>query len=127
MTAEEALRPFSFELRGHVPSKKNQWRPRRGGGIVLDRKARAEIDPLLLQAAAIAHLWGLHHLEHPRMRVTFYVTNQRSDRDNKLSTLMDILQRAGILKNDNIAHFNGEVTLMPAQISQEEKTVIEIG
>lgn len=113
-----------IELLGHVPSKKNLWKPRRGGGIVLqDEQARAEIDALIIQASALGQK---NYLESPDMRVTFYVRDRRGDRDNKLSTLLDVLQHGGILFDDNIKWFNGTVTLMPAIVDKNERTVIEI-
>lgn len=110
-------------LLGHVPSKKNEWGPRKGGGIVLSRGASRDIESLISWAN---YGWrGKPALEHPKMRVKFFVLNQRSDRDNKLSTILDVLQKAHVITNDNIAHFNGDVTILPAQVSDKESTVIE--
>ncbi len=118
--------PFAIALLGHMPAKKNNWTPRKGGGIFLDKASQAEINGLIIQATSIARNWGVHKLEHPRLRITFYVRDRRGDRDNKLSTLLDVLQKAGIIANDNVRRFNGEVTLMPAVVDKNEKTVVEI-
>lgn len=123
----------SLVIHGHVPAKKNNWRPRRGGGIYLDKSLATAIDDLILSVSLewikLWHPLAAPKLEHPEMSVTFYVKNRGSDRDNKLSTILDILQKAGVITNDNIAHFNGIVRILPAIVSKnknEEKTVITI-
>ena len=114
-------------LNGPVPGKKNGWHPRPGGGVRLDKSMQSQIDSLITQAT---YTWRLKlnrgPLEHPDMRVTFHVRNQRSDRDNKLSTILDVLQKAGVLRNDSIRRFNGVLTLLPAIVDKDERTVIEI-
>lgn len=118
---------MTLELIGHVPSKKNQWHPRPGGGVRLDKKAQVAISALVTQATYKWRLQlGRKPLEHPQFAVQFYVANQRGDRDNKLSCLLDVLQQAGVIRNDNIAHFNGTITLLPAIVAREEKVTIEI-
>lgn len=120
---------MTFELLGHVPSKKNQWRPKPGGGITTFAKTGVKdaIDYLRSQAVFI---WKLKlkrgPVEHPEMTVTFYVKTRAGDRDNKLSTILDVLRDAGVLVNDNIARFNGTLTLLPAVVAKEERTVIQI-
>lgn len=112
-----------LELIGHVPSKKNQWRPRRGG-IRLDKSAQGAISALVAQARII---WGsFAPLEHPALAVQFFVRDQRGDRDNKLSCLLDVLQAAGVLVNDNIRRCNGVITLLPAVVRKEEGVTVEI-
>lgn len=116
-------------LLGHCPAKKNNWHPRPGGGIRLDTEAAEHIQALTdLAWIEWRKLWSPHAaplLEHPAMRITFHVRDKRSDRDNKLATLLDILQKAKILRNDNVAHCNGVLTLLPAIVDREEKAVIE--
>jgi Holliday junction resolvase RusA-like endonuclease len=117
----------TLELFGHVPSKKNQWRPRKGGGIRLDRRAKAPIEFLIAQAQ---FGWRMitkgAPLEHPKLTVQFFVRDQRADRDNKLSTLLDVLQEAGVLVDDNIRRCNGVITLLPAIVREKEGVTIEI-
>lgn len=120
---------MTITLHGHCPAKKNNWKPRAGGGIRTDKDTANFIQDLIDQA------WiewrNLHAgtgpmLEHPEMSVQFFVRFRGCDRDNKLSTILDVLQKAGVIRNDNIAHFNGELRLLPAVVATEEKTVIEI-
>ena len=114
--------PYVIELFGHVPSKKNTWRPR-AGGIYQRKEVNKELDALILQARS---LWKLDPLLHPEMEVTFYVSGGRSDRDNRLSAILDVLVKAGVLANDSIASFNGKMTVLPAVHSEEEKTIIRL-
>lgn len=116
---------MTLTLHGPVPSKKNLLRVRRGGGLYRDGSVYAAIEALTTQAGM---QWGHRTaLEHPKMSVRFFVRSRRSDRDNRLTTILDCLQLAGVIQQDNIAHFNGEVTILPAILSKEkEMTVIEI-
>lgn len=122
---------MTITLFGHVPAKKNRWGPRRGGGIMLAKDAAADIEALELQARIAWNNGGLPHgpLECPALRITLHVRNRGADRDNKLATILDVLQKAGILRNDNIAHCNGRLILEPAVCvgtDGREMTVIEI-
>lgn len=111
-------------LKGHVPAKKNLWKRGRGGRVYLNREAQDQIDYLTLQAQ---QKWsGKQPLIHPDFSIQFYVRDQRGDRDNKQSTLMDVLQKAGVLLNDNIKQCNGKITLLPAVVDKNERTVINI-
>lgn len=111
-------------LIGHCPSKKNLWKTRKGGGRFIDSETQSQIQALCWQAK---EQWGgKESLIHPELTVAFYVRNAKPDRDNKLTTLLDVLREAGVIKNDNIAQFNGELRLMPAKIAVEEKVEVTI-
>lgn len=111
-------------LKGHVPAKKNLWKRGRGGRVYLNREAQDQIDYLTLQAQ---QKWsGKQPLTHPNFTVQFYARDQRGDRDNKFSTVLDLLQKAGVLVNDNIKQCNGTMTLLPAVVDKNERTVIDI-
>lgn len=115
---------MTLEIPGHVPSKKNLWGPRKGGGIVLNATARQEIQTLITYARIF---WGPRKpISHPVLVIEFHVLHARADRDNKLSTILDVLQKAGVIVNDNIAHCNAQITLAPAVIGGASKTVIQI-
>lgn len=117
-----------LELKGHVPSKKNNYRSLPGGGgVFVNKSVQVAIDALTTQATYTWRLkLGRDPLEHPKLTVQFFVANQRSDRDNKLSCLLDVLQKAGVLVNDSIRRCNGVLTLLPAIVDKDERTVIEI-
>ena len=60
-----------LEIPGHVPSKKNMWAPRKGGGIFLNTKASQEIEALVMYARM---LWGDRQPKnHPILVVEFHV------------------------------------------------------
>ena len=110
-------------LRGNVPNKKNLWRPRKGGGMFLDQDVKSKIDWLILQAR---RQWNRPALEHPDVDVEFFVLDRASDRDNKLGCILDVLQEAGVLVNDNISRFNGTLVVHPAVVGAHEGVIIDI-
>lgn len=117
-----------LEIDGPVPAKKNMLRVTRFG-TYHDKDIADQIEQLRVRAWI---RWKQLHdgpapvLEHPDLAVTFYVMDRRSDRDNKLTTILDVLQEAGVLQNDSIRRCNGTITLHPAIIGEVEKTVVEI-
>jgi hypothetical protein len=106
-----SIDPFTIELRGHIAAKKNNWRPRKGGGIVLDKDARTAIDRLAMQIPG--HIRDLH-LESPDIEFIFSYERANWDRDNAVTTLLDILVQMGTLVDDNIRRCNGRITIHPA-------------
>ncbi len=116
----------TLELWGHCPSKKNLWQRARAGKMFLSTEVKAQIDTLTTQAM---FLWKQRPpIEHPEITVTFFVRDARRDRDGMFTTLLDCLQAAGVLVNDNIAHNGGRTVLEPCQFVEEsqEHTVIRI-
>ena len=110
-------------LIGHCPSKKNLWRRGRGQKAYLDRSSQAEIDSLVLQARSA---WKRAPLSHPSLDVHIYTRSRRQDRDNIVTTMLDVLVKAGVLVGDNIARFNGMLRVHPAKVDPNERIVIEI-
>ncbi len=110
-------------LQGPVPNKKNLWRPRKGGGMFLDEDVKSKITALTVQAR---RQWRRPPLEHPDMDVEFFVLDGRSDRDNKLGCLLDVLQDAGVIKNDNVTNFNGTLVIHPAIVGRQEGVIVDI-
>ena len=115
--------PFRLNLVGPVPNKKNLWRPRKGGGMFLDSSVKADIDALILQAK---FQWKGPRVEHPEVWIKFFVLDQRSDRDNKLGCILDVLQEAGVIYRDNIARFNGLMVILPAVVGKQEGVIIDL-
>ncbi len=92
--------------------------------MFLDAEVKARLDSLTVQARA---QWGGRApVEHPDMDITFYLTSGRPDRDNRLSAILDCLQDAGVLANDNVARCNGCILIKPAVIVSERKERVEI-
>lgn len=115
---------YRIMLKGHTPSKKNLYRRSGDGRMFLDHKVKRQIDHLIAQAS---EQWCGSAIEHPNVWVTFFVRDARGDRDNKWSTISDVLQKAGVIVNDNVARFNGRVVIQPAVIdAAEEGVVIDI-
>ena len=89
-------------LRGHIPAKKNLLRRSRNGGLFRDKEVSEQIDTLVLQAKA---QWaGKAPLDKPELTIQFVCIDQRGDLDNKLVTILDVLQQSGIIVNDNLKH-----------------------
>jgi hypothetical protein len=113
----------TIELLGHIPGKKNLLRRSRNGGLHRDAEVTAQIDDLVLQAAC---QWRRRTpLEHPRIVAEFYVRDRRGDLDNKWTTVQDVLVRAGVLRNDNLAHLRGPVTFS-GRVDQRERVVVRL-
>ncbi len=110
-------------LWGHCPSKKNLWAPSATGGMFLDPEVKNRIAVLTTQ---ILFQWKYPPVEHPDITMKFFVKDQRRDRDGILVTIMDCLQSAGVLVNDNCAHCNGRLVLEPCQIVEEPDERVEI-
>lgn len=125
--------PVTFELLGPVPAKKQNWRPGKNGKVIFYGRQKAngervdvrqQYKDLITQARIV---WGPRRAcVHPSIQIQFFVTWRGADRDNKLSTVLDALVEAGVLQNDNIAQFNGNLRVLPAVVSEKERTVIRI-
>lgn len=111
-------------LHGHCPSKKNLWRRGAAGGMFLDADVKAQIDVLTTQA-----LFQWPHLlpiTHPNVTVRFFVSAARQDEDGLWTTILDCLQKAGVILNDNIAHFNGRKVHEPCEFVDTADERVEI-
>lgn len=91
---------YKLRLVGHVPSKKNLYRRKRGGGMYKTRETNALLVPLLLQIKAA---WKRPPLKRASIHTIFYVQDGRSDLDNKFQAIQDLLVSGGVLENDSIA------------------------
>lgn len=111
-------------LRGPCPSKKNLYRRAKNGRMFLNDEVKARLDSLIIQARL---QWGAQQpVTHPDMKVTFYFSSGRPDRDNRLTAILDCLQEAGVILNDNVAKFNGPVLLNPAVMVSAGKERVEV-
>lgn len=116
-------------LIGYIPSKKNLYK--RAGfthgrrGMYKDQSVVACLDSL---AAQIPQAYLGLKLEHPRVSWQFTVPAARQDRDNMKTAVLDILVKAGVLANDNIARYNGLETIHPAIVdpSQEPSVLVRL-
>ncbi len=114
----------TLTLYGHCPSKKNLWERGTSGKMFLNSETKKQIDTLTTQAL---FQWKLHGpVEHPEITSTFFVCAQRQDEDGMYTTILDCLQAAGVLLNDNIAHNNGRKIHEPCVMVSPENERAEI-
>ena len=116
----------TLTLHGHCPSKKSKYRTTESGGMISDPETKAQMETLTLQAM---FQWsssvGLP-VDHPEVTTTFYVRSGRSDEDGKYVTLMDVLQKAGVMVNDNHSHWNGRKIHEPSVFVEDGQEKVEI-
>jgi hypothetical protein len=100
-----------IHFRGPIPAKKNKWGPAGGRGIILDPRSKEEIQALIWQARSA---WRdpatgdpYPPVEHAALEFTFHYPRFSADRDNKYTTLLDVLVCAGVFVDDNAARANG--------------------
>lgn len=118
--------PRSIEiiLTGPIPSKKNKLRRgRMGQGYHYDEATKACIQALEAQVPAAYR--GLN-LVHPTVIWQFTVPVRRQDRDALKTTVLDVLKNTGVIKDDNIANFNGKETTLPCLIRPSEDYSVRI-
>lgn len=121
--SEAQIQRQTLHLVGPIPCKKSKYRRGRAG-LFLDAGVVKQIDALVIQART---QWRRDPIKHPDMRITFRARHRRADRDGMLATLMDVLQKAGVIRNDNVAHCNGRITLEPTVIGNDEGVTVSLG
>ena len=110
---------IELELSGNIPSKKNLLKMTKSGHGYYDAETRASLNDL---ADQISRQWSktgtdgrkvpMAPLTHPAIAVVFYVVSDRSDKDNKYTTVLDALVSGGVMKDDCIAMCDGPVLLL---------------
>lgn len=112
---------IEIALSGNIPSKKNLLKMTKSGHGYYDSETRASLNDL---AEQVAKQWSRYNrdnvkiplgpLLHPAIAVVFYVVSERSDKDNKYTTVLDALVAGGVMKDDCIALCDGPVLLLPS-------------
>lgn len=117
---------YTLALSGHIPSKANSLlrRAGKGRGLRINPQAKSEIEWLVLQANQQRPANA--PFIHPEVTISFRFRNAAQDRDNAEKTILDVLQTARILANDNVRKFNGWVHKAPAEITENEGVVISL-
>ncbi len=111
-------------LHGHCPSKKNDWQRGGSGKMFLPEEVTEQINVLITQAM---YHWRIGApIEHPELTVTFYVAAKRQDQDGMYVTILDVLQKAGVLLNDNIKSNNGWKYLPPCEFVSESEERVQV-
>lgn len=135
-------------MHGHCPSKKNLWEKGGPGGMFLNKEVKAKIDTLTMQAL---FQWGLRGpVAHPELTIRFfvaapktrmssrsnprdpsnpipfYLVSDNRDQDGMYTTILDCLQAAGVIVNDNIRWNNGRKILECVEFVPEADERVEI-
>lgn len=90
---------FTALLTGDMPSKKNAWKRTRTGSVYIDSGMRSQLDDFLWQLRGAKRVVSVPLRGPLSLSVTF-TAGARKDLDNMTTTLMDLLQSAGIIEND---------------------------
>ncbi len=100
-----------------IPSKKNLLKPRAAGSRGRRYHYDKETTELIEAVQGWIHkAWNPRRaVAHPRVDVHYLVINESQDRDGIWTTVLDCLQKAGVIHNDNIRWFNGTVVHHPAK------------
>jgi Holliday junction resolvase RusA-like endonuclease len=95
-----------------LASKKNRKAPRKGGkGLYLEPKTRLMLERMAMQIPAE---YREAKLDNPEAEWWVTYTNGHIDMDGIMTTVLDLLQDAGILVNDNLVHFGNRQIIHPA-------------
>lgn len=113
--------PVAISFRGFA-SKKNRKAPTANGrGIFIEPKTRAAIERMELQ---VPHWARDLKLENPEVEWYIRYTNGHVDVDGIITTVLDILQKYGVIVNDNITHFGNRQTIHPAERADEDEITV---
>jgi hypothetical protein len=114
-----------LDFESWIPSKKNQLMRRRGAGsgMMYTDDVKKALQDLQLQAKV---QWGLRpRIRHPQLE--FRIDAQSSqDRDGIVTTLLDVLKRAGVIEDDSIARCNGLMMIFPAGTADPGRTKAKV-
>lgn len=89
-----------FKLKGEMPSKKNRWKVGKGGQVFIPKDVKSELDDMLWQLKSVRSKNVSEPIAEPiKVEVIFY-GQYRKDLDNMTTTLLDLLQKSEIIKND---------------------------
>ena len=90
-------------------SKKNRKAPRKDGrGLFLEKKTRITLKQM---EAQVPGEYRDIFLENPSVEWSFTYTYAGIDIDGIISTVLDILQKYGVIRNDNIKRFGGRAVI----------------
>lgn len=111
----------TFILEGEMPSKKNSWSRNAQGQVYIPAKITGKINDFLWQLKSIRvqmKLW--EPWEFPVEVVTEFHGSVEKDLDNITTTLLDILQKAHIIKNDK------QVRILHVEKCEGKRSKVEI-
>ena len=113
--------PIIITIRGYC-SKKNRKAPNANGrGLHIEPKTQQMIQRMEIQVpGSVRDL----KLDNPEVEWFFTYTNARVDKDGIITTVLDILQKYGVILNDNVKRFNGKQTIWPAEPGEEDMVTV---
>ena len=99
---------LEIKILGKTPSKKNQLVRRKDGKGYFNPKGK-EIADIVSQIKK--QVGDIIPFDKPMVSMLFVCSRANTDIDNKATTIMDCLVKAGVLINDNLKHFTGPLTV----------------
>ena len=117
---------YEFDILGKLPSKKNSYQPMSNGkGMFKPAKIVNAEKMIALQIPG--EMRGLN-LEHPNMIFEMHIPKKswRSDSDNAITMLLDVMVKNDVLSDDSINHCNGFKVIIPVVESSEYKCKVRI-
>lgn len=95
---------YTFIVDGPVPSKKNNWKPKAGGGIRTNSRTKRQLEAVIWQLLAKKARYRSDLPLKGKLRVdmSFGIPKRMlaRDLDNMATSMLDCLQEAGIIEND---------------------------
>lgn len=90
-----------LKLVGGVPSKKNEWKRAKGGGIYFDDpNTPAMLTSLQMQAQSAWRKTSAVTAKRPQISMLFVIQTKSPDPDNMQTTILDLLKKAGVIDDD---------------------------
>lgn len=90
-----------FSLTGEMPSKKNAWKRAKDGRVFIPADMKKEIDGFLWQIKSQRDAGEKPIIGDVVILTDFFMKNPaQRDGDNMHTTVLDMLQSAGIIEND---------------------------
>lgn len=111
---------FKLILEGRLPSKKNAWRRSASGGVYLPGKQQHEIDAMTADIVRQRNAQRLWEPFEGDICVIIRIPKGKADLDNQATTILDMLQKARIIKND------GMIWRLDAEFTREKKITVEV-
>lgn len=108
-----------FSLHGRIPSKKNRLASAGPGRrFFLPSEIRRASDSLALQIISqLPREKPYRHLpREAEIEIQLRVSTARQDRDGMVTTILDALVDAGVIRDDSVSRWNGRLTVAPAEV-----------
>lgn len=111
-------------IQGNIPNKKDNLRPRKGGGMYYEGKDRRALDGIVFQ---LQTQWKGPPLECAEVTVWLFRKSARFDPDGQKATILDALKQAGVIVDDNAARSPDSIVRSRRAFSRaEECTEIQV-